>query len=463
MSSTAPLFDVSHLTYAGAFRLPRTASNARAFTFGGGPIAYNPLERTLFAGTRDSFLGEVSIPDPVKAPINDLPFASFVQPITDPCNGKLADLNPNGTDEGLGGCLVTPDGDLLLNARIFYDATNAQRVSHLKRPRNLSFKTDSGWHPVWESTKQGFVAGMMMTAIPSDLQPMLGGTVLTGQTGLPIVTRGSLGPAAFAFDHTRIASDNGELIPAVPLLYYDSTHPTLGPYHPDGANALWNGTMAGCGAAILGRTLVIFGRIGIGRFDYGPGTTNLSLAEPQQRGLPIAPGSKEYWCYDEDVSDKGQHAWPYRFQLWAYDLNELEQVRLGVRQPWEVAPYATWPLSLPYKHQSWMLAGVSHDVVGKRVFVAQSKADTDGFSARAIIHVFTVADVLSEQPKPAEPSEVDILTVEIADLNKQLDALEKSRLEVLEMLEQEEQAHNETKAVIKHAIEQLRQSVEGEL
>jgi hypothetical protein len=138
-------------------------------------------------------------------------------------------------------------------------------------------------------------------------------------------------------------------------------------------------------------------------------------------------------------------------------------VRLGVRQPWEVAPYATWPLSLPYKHPSWMLAGVSHDVVGKRVFVAQSKADTDGFSARAIIHVFKVADVLSEQPKPAEPSEVDLLTVEIADLNKQLDALEKSRLEVLTMLEQEEQAHNETKAVIRRAIEQLSQSVEGEL
>ena len=38
----------------------------------------------------------------------------------------------------------------------------------------------------------------------------------------------------------------------------------------------------------------------------------------------------EHYCYDPTNSDKGQHAYPYRYQMWAYDLNELGR---GSRRP----------------------------------------------------------------------------------------------------------------------------------
>ena len=52
-------------------------------------------------------------------------------------------------------------------------------------------------------------------------------------------------------------------------------------------------------------------------------------------------------CYDPTTSDKGSHAYPYRYQVWAYDLNDFAAVKAGTKQPWEVVPYGVWPLSLP--------------------------------------------------------------------------------------------------------------------
>lgn len=60
----------------------------------------------------------------------------------------------------------------------------------------------------------------------------------------------------------------------------------------------------------------------------------------------------------------------------------------------------------------------------------------------------------------SEDDELVTLREENADLNKQLDALERSRLEVLELLEQETIAHNSIRATVERAIKLLRQSVE---
>lgn len=406
---SAPLFESSMLRYAGAFRLPRTQSNGQWFSFGGGPIAVDPVSNTLFAGNRESRVTEVSIPDLVDGPIAALNWAEYLQPFTDPFNGKLVQVDPTGYDESLLGMLYTPEGDLILTGGIYYDSGGVQRVSHFKRPRDLRATTDSGWHPVWNVKQQGMVAGMMLANVPPSLRSVFGGPTLTGQTGLPIITRGSYGPAAFAFDHTALAADDGALVPATPLLYYDGSHPTLGLFSPpEGApNEVWNGTMFGFGSAVIEGigSMLVFGRIGIGRFDYGPGTTDPNLAKPQQQGMVVSDAPSEHYCYDPDMSDKGQHAWPYRFQIWAYDIAQLEDVREGIINPWDVRP-TIFPLTLPYYDRNWRLSGVTYDPTRKRLYVGQSRVDTDGYSSRAIIHAFDVLVPVVQEPTepPVDPT-----------------------------------------------------------
>ena len=98
----------------------------------------------------------------------------------------------------------------------------------------------------------------------------------------------------------------------------------------------------------------------------------------------------EIYCFDPSTSDKGQHAYPYHYQIWAYDLNELAEVRAGKRDPWSVKPYGVWPLELPFPEKGVRIGGVAYDAAGQRLFIAQSQADRDGFAYRPLIHVFRI-------------------------------------------------------------------------
>src|SRR4029078_10931964 len=97
------------------------------------------------------------------------------------------------------------------------------------------------------------------------------------------------------------------------------------------------------GVAVLAgtRTVLYIGRNGTGVFCYGNGTNNPGLAGT------IGPDNEKY-CYDPTSTSKGQHGWPYNYQMWAYDLNDLTAVKNGTKQPWEVQPYGVWPVSVPF-------------------------------------------------------------------------------------------------------------------
>ena len=89
-------------------------------------------------------------------------------------------------------------------------------------------------------------------------------------------------------------------------------------------------------------------------------------------------------------SDKGEHAYPYNYQLWAYDLNDLAAVKAGRKKPWEPKPYGVWPLDLPIPAPETQIGGVGYDMSRQRLYVAQKKADQDGYAFRPIIHVFHI-------------------------------------------------------------------------
>ena len=364
------------LTYAGAFRLPGTTQNGDSFTSGGGPLAFHAANGSLYAGARSGRVAEITVPTAVKsADVAALPTADFIQGFADPAEGGMKEIAKGGV--GLSGLLVY-GGRLYGSGLTYYDANNAQRLSHFSRPLSLAQHGASPMRSVWDERRSGFVAGYL-ALVPAEWQSRLGAPAITGQCCVPIISRTSFGPAAFAFDPADV--DVRTKVDARPLVYYPSDHPTLGPW--SGSSPVYGATTEVAGVALIAgtRTALFIGRNGTGPYCYGTGTSDRSLDQkPDDKGVKH--------CYDPASSDKGQHAYPYRYQMWAYDLNEWAEVRAGRRDAWSVKPYAVWPFELPVPDYSVRLLGVAYDPATRRLFISQRSADRDTYAWRGLIHVF---------------------------------------------------------------------------
>jgi hypothetical protein len=373
--SGLPLLSQSGLEYVGGFRLPNQGSNGEWFSFGGFAVAYNPLNNSLFVSSYHGAVAEVSIPTPGNSSdFRALPFSSYLQGFADPTEGRLTDVASGGVSLS---SLMVKGNRLYGTASIYYDANNTQRLSHFSRSLQLNQPSFSGWSQVADEGRQGFVSGWM-TALPSAWQAKLGGSALTGQCCIPIVWRTSVGPAALAFEPSSVGQP---VVSANPLVYYTSDHATLGSW--EGSNPTYGATtqMGGIAAIAGTRTVLYFGTNGLGEHCYGNGTADKSL-----EGTIGTDGA--HWCYDPTNNSKSSHAYPYRYQVWAYDLNDFAAVKAGTKQPWEVVPYGVWPLNFPTPEPSVRLGGVGYDPERQLLYVSQLHADAEGYSSQPIIHVF---------------------------------------------------------------------------
>jgi hypothetical protein len=372
-----PRLGLDDLRYVGAFRLPAVEREGDSFSFAGGPLAFNGDQQTLFVGARQGKVAEITVPTPVNSPdINALPFAELVQPFADPSDGRLKEIGEGAT---LGGLFVYQQR-LYGSGFIFYDAGNTQSVSHFARPLVLSRPGATPFKRIGEQGRLGFVAGYM-SAVPPEWQARLGAPAVTGQCCVPIISRTSWGPSAFAWNPAEF--DRGNAVRAIPLMFYDANNPTLGAY--EGSSQTFGGTTQIGGVALIDRTrtALFVGGNGTGPFCYGNGTPDKSLA-----GKAAADGTK--YCYDPANTDKGQHAFPYQYQVWAFDLADWAAVKDGRKDPWEVRPYGVWRLELPIAEPSTRISGVTFDPQRRWLFIAQRAADRDGYAFRALIHVYEV-------------------------------------------------------------------------
>ena len=395
--SGLPRLSFGDIQYVGAFRLPRSTQNDN-FEFSGRAMAYNPARNSLFISSRSGTVAEVDIPIPANtANVDAMPFANYLQAFRDPTEGHFNEIASAGAS--LSGLLVH-GGRLYGTGSIFYDALNTQVLSHFSHSTELSQSSFIGMSQVWETGKAGYVAGYMAN-IPSEWQTKLGGPALTGQCCIPIVTRTSYGPAAFSWNPLNVGQQNA--VPASPLLYYSSDHQTLGPWN--GSNPVYGGTIAMGGAAVIAgtRTALFIGRNGLGTFCYGNGTGNASLA-----GTTGPDG--EVYCYDPTSDDKGQHAYPYRYQIWAYDLNDFAAVKAGTKQPWEVVPYGVWPFDLPVIEKSVRIGGVAYDAQRQTVYLLQIQADQDGYAYRPLVHALKM-NVAAAAAAPAPTARASAVTL----------------------------------------------------
>ena len=109
---------------------------------------------------------------------------------------------------------------------------------------------------------------------------------------------------------------------------------------------------------------------------------------------PGCPGGVDRWCLDPAIGSKGTHAYPYSYYVWAYDANDLASVKAGRKAPWDVRPYAAWPLTLPYSSTgSAVLNGATYDPRSGLIYVSQGYGDGEW----PIIHVFAI-DTSRKEP-----------------------------------------------------------------
>ena len=284
------------------------------------------------------------------------------------------------------------NGALVYKGALYLSAGNAyagtQTVTHWRRPLDLAAKGKVEG-PVTvrgngEYSNPRFTAGYMCH-VPPELQGMLGGPAITGWVADSIVSMTSNGPAAFVFDPLDFSKSSS--VPAKPLLFYPVSARLETPVRGQ-RQRVWNDTSIPRGCAIPEgtRSLLFIGRHGTGPFDYGVGGPN---------GYSTTDGPKAP-IYDPADSSTGEHAWPYRYQVWAYDVNEFGSVRDGKRKPESIRPYAVWNISLPFVDPSANhdTEGMAYDPKRMRLFLVQSMAGPWGEPA---VHVFQVNGAVARQ------------------------------------------------------------------
>jgi hypothetical protein len=367
-ASTAQLVQQSDLIYLGAFRVPPgTTADANSLNYGGISLGFNPANTSLFMTGYDpqQYSTEVHIPSLVNSTnIANLLTATLLQPLQDPTEGQLHSINPSDPNpQKVGGHLVY-NGKLYVTGYSYYDGAGTQTASHFVRPTNFATHGQVQGPSTVGTQYPGFVSGYM-TLIPLEWQSQFGGPALTGNCCLAIVGEQSSGPAASVFNPSDVGTTDP--VAATPVVGYPYAHPLGSGWGT--TNPLFNGTTQIRGLVFPSgtRSVLFIGRHGVGTFCYGPGAD----------------------CNDPADSSKGTHAYPYKYQIWAYDANELVAVKNGVKQQWAVTPYAVWNFSLPFENanDAHLIGGAAYDPQTHKLYISQQCADA---YCTPIIHVFQV-------------------------------------------------------------------------
>ena len=375
----AGLVHEGDLGYLGAFNLPQGDIGSSTFAYGGSGLAYNPANHSLFMSGHDwkQELTEVSIPALRNGSLNKLNTAGLLQPFT-PVLGRIPNQTLSKTDGiELGGLIV--DGDRLIgSAYEFYDGNGDARDSHFTLSSTDLASADVGGMYRVGDRGGGYVGGYM-AKVPAEWQEALGTSYITGQAGLSIISRTSVGPAAFGFNPNQLGDSAA---PATPLVYYPLAHRLA----PESTQNPWFNTTTEIKGVVIpeGTDSMLF----IGSHGTGPWWDG----EADQDGN-----------YDEHRPSKGPHAPDYVYQVWAYNLHDLAAVKNGEMQPWEVQPYDVWDFDLPYFEGSKHIGGVAYDSASGQLFVSQQFGQGD----YPVIHAVQVGTGSGEVTPPPPPPSTD--------------------------------------------------------
>ncbi len=365
LSQELPLLEIQDFEYVGAFRLPSRKYGESDLNFSQGPIAFNPDRQSLFivGHAHQQAIAEFTIPELVESTVlAELNMAGDpIQPFAAILN-RASGGNPEGNNR-IGGMLYVsgPDGPkLLVNAYEYYDAPGDNTVSMLvARDANDLAKSDvDGYFEVRGGP--GHTAGWM-SPVPEPWRSVLGGDFVTGSSsGIPIISRTSVGPSAFVFNPLDIVGKKPVSTPisTAKLLDFSLAHRL----HDDLSNEsrendLWNHlSRAVYGLIVPGtRTYATFGHSGGNESGVG---YKIVQDNGRRTGGYSSFAVKDNYHY-----------------FWLWDVNDLVRVRAGEIQPHDARPYEYGIFRTPFADSSHRLGGGAFDASTGRIYLTAQKAD----------------------------------------------------------------------------------------
>lgn len=358
-----PLLHRKDFHYSGAFRLPDDTFGVSDLNYSEGPLEYNAANHSIYivGHSHHQALAEFAVPNLVcSTNIADLnmggaPLQSFAQILTRTSNGNPQNLNR------IGGMELIPSStgqELVVNAYEYYDAPgdNNQTSAVVRDVGDIAGSAIDGFYTFQGGA--GHTAGWI-SPIPAEWQAALGGTHITGHSsGIPIISRTSVGPSAFAFNGLADFS-TGSIsipIPTVNLLNFSLSHPL----HDD----LSNTTLTNDLWTHLSR--VVFGFI-------PPGTrTYVTLGHSGGHNSGVC-----YKCTQDDGTLCGGYCAPdaddYYHYYWLWDVNDLVAVKNGSLAPFDVRPYSYGVFPTPF--QTRELGGGTFDPAAGLLYLTVQRAD----------------------------------------------------------------------------------------
>lgn len=375
-------------TYLGAFRIPTADTNGYSWAYCSiGGMDFDPADGQLYI-LNGYGVAKISIPALVSSSnpllLNE---ATVTQGAIDPGEGQITgDL---GTGDWKLGNVIVYGSRIYCNVYWYFDAGGAQVKTHFRHNKVLATSGDYAGLvelDVSPATEAGWVS-TVMGRCPTGWQSLLGGPMLTGGGSIPIITRQPFGHSIYSFDPDDV-NVAGEPIPATMILGHDDAH-SIGGYAWGSQNDVWNGTSLWNGITLLDETrnVLICGMHGTGPWYYGNGN-----------------GTDPGGYTDPEFPAHGTHAYPYRYQIWVYDAEELAAVKAGTMQPWEPQPVAIWTPTFPTASGAHQIIGQAYDADNGILYLMQGRVH--GFdNSFPVVHAYQVDGSGGTPPDPPDPGE----------------------------------------------------------
>ncbi len=326
-----PLLTIDDFDYVGAFALPADDYGESDLNYSEGPLEFHDGSIFIVGHSHQNAIAQFTVPPLVDSTrIADLnvavaPTQDFATVLDRPTGG-----NDQGTNRIAG--LEYHDGQLIVNAYEYYDAPadNTDTTLVVRDAGDLGGSAVDGYFSLEGRAR----AAGWMTGIPGEWQEALGGTHLVGHSsGIPIISRTSVGPSAYAIDADDVLSAdlNSPNLATETLLEFSLENRLADDLsNESGANDLWTHLSATeFGFIVPGtRTYVTLGNSG--GHDSGVG-----YKITQDDGNTCGG----YCAFEAD--DNANYYW-----LW--DLDDLVSVRNATMAPHAVRPYASGPWTVPF-------------------------------------------------------------------------------------------------------------------
>lgn len=359
-----PLVHLADFQYQGAFRLPDDTFGTSSLNYSQGPVEYNPDNHSIFivGHAHHQQIAEFAVPDLVASGhIPDLNMAGTPLQVFSDILGRVAGGNPQALDRVGGMAYIRgPAGpELIVNAYEYYDAPgdNSQTTAVVRTADILSASAIEGFFSFQGGA--GHTSGWI-SPIPPAWQNLLGGTHITGQSsGIPIISRCSVGPSAFAFNAMDMV-DNPSVpdpVPTVKLLNFSLAQRL----HDDLANAsLENDVWTHLSRAIYG--FIVPGSRTYATIGHSGGHASGVCYKCTQNDGTLCGG----YC-PPDADD-------YYHYYWLWDVNDLLAVKAGTMQSYDVRPYEYGVFPTPFDTRT--LGGGSFDPGTGKLYLTVQRVDT---------------------------------------------------------------------------------------